>query len=93
MVIGHNGRVRGDVCAEHVVVGGSIQGHIVASRQLEILSGGKVRGDIKTPKLLIEEGALFEGNCAMGEKAEGGGGPAEGHAPEHRREPVKAARS
>jgi cytoskeletal protein CcmA (bactofilin family) len=93
VVIGHNGRVRGDVCAEHVVVGGSIQGHIVASRQLEILSGGKVRGDIKTPKLLIEEGALFEGNCAMGEKAEGGGGPAEGPAPEHRREPVKAARS
>jgi cytoskeletal protein CcmA (bactofilin family) len=66
VVVGRNGRVKGDVCAEHVVVGGVIEGEVVASRQLEIISGGRVNGDIRTGKLLIEEGAVFEGHCAMG---------------------------
>jgi len=69
VVIGRNGRVKGDVCAEHVVVSGSVEGDIVAHVELEINAGGKVMGDVRTAKIIIEEGAVFEGNCAMGEKA------------------------
>lgn len=65
VVVGRNGRVQGDVSAEEVIVGGSIVGEVVAVRKLEIRSGGKVCGNIRTAKLLIEEGAVFEGNSVM----------------------------
>lgn len=69
VTIGSNGRIQGDVCAEIVTVSGTILGAVVASKQLEIKESGKVVGDIRTGKLLIEEGAVFEGNCVMGDAA------------------------
>lgn len=65
VVIGPTGRVRGNVCAEIVVVGGQVSGDIVASAGLEIKASGRVSGNLRTPKLLIEEGAGFDGACAM----------------------------
>ncbi|HBL18310.1 MAG TPA: hypothetical protein DD417_16545 [Elusimicrobia bacterium] len=71
VIIGHGGRVKGDVCAEHVVVGGSVEGDIIAATQLELIAGGRIIGDIRTPKLLIEDGATFEGACLMHTGKEG----------------------
>ncbi|MDE2292217.1 MAG: polymer-forming cytoskeletal protein [Elusimicrobia bacterium] len=67
VVVGATGRVRGDVSAEHVVVAGSINGEVVATAQLELKSGGRLVGNIRTPKLTIDEGAVFDGRCAMAE--------------------------
>lgn len=69
VVIGPSGRVRGDVCAEHVVVAGSVTGEVAASSQLELKVGGRLVGNIRTPKLTIDDGAIFEGRCAMAEAA------------------------
>ena len=66
LVVGAGGRVEGDVSAEAVVVGGEVRGNINASVQLEILSTGRVHGDIRTPRLMVEEGAIFNGRCEMG---------------------------
>lgn len=71
ITVGSNGRVKGDICAELVTVSGTVEGSIVATKQLEIKDGGKVHGNIRIAKLLIEEGAIFEGNCIMGEVEEG----------------------
>jgi cytoskeletal protein CcmA (bactofilin family) len=65
VVIGPTGRVRGNVCAEIVVVGGQVAGDVVASQGLEIKASGRVSGNLRTPKLLIEEGATFDGSCSM----------------------------
>lgn len=65
VVIGPSGRVRGNVCAEIVVVGGQVAGDVVAAAGLEIKAGGSVAGNLRTPKLLIEEGAAFDGSCSM----------------------------
>lgn len=67
VIVGKGGKVRGDVCAEVVVNGGEITGDVVASEHLELKSGGRISGDIRTPRLLIEEGAVFDGHCAMSE--------------------------
>ncbi|MBI4424106.1 MAG: polymer-forming cytoskeletal protein [Elusimicrobia bacterium] len=67
VVIGGTGRVQGNVCAEVVVVGGQITGDIVASSGLEIKDGGRVSGNIRTTKLFIEQGAIFDGTCTMSE--------------------------
>jgi len=73
VTVGTDGRIQGDVCAEVVTVSGTVEGSIVAHKQLEIKEGGKVTGNIRTGTLLIEEGAVFEGNCVMkGSEADGG---------------------
>ena len=67
VVIGRGGKVRGDVCADRLEVAGEVRGDVVCSSYLEIKAGGKVIGNIRAPKLLMEDGAVFEGHCAMSE--------------------------
>jgi cytoskeletal protein CcmA (bactofilin family) len=48
-----------------IVIGGTVQGNIEASEKLEMLATGKVIGNIKTAKLKIADGVVFEGKCEM----------------------------
>jgi cytoskeletal protein CcmA (bactofilin family) len=48
-----------------VVVGGTVKGNIEAAEKLEMLSTGKVYGNIRTAKLKIADGVVFEGKCEM----------------------------
>lgn len=65
IIIGEKGRVKGDICAENVVIAGSVTGNVAAVNQIELLSQGRLEGDLRTPRLSIEEGATFEGRAAM----------------------------
>jgi cytoskeletal protein CcmA (bactofilin family) len=64
--VGAKGRVVGNLAAETVVIAGEVVGDIVASRSLEILSTGRLTGDVRTPKLKIDDGATYDGSCSMG---------------------------
>ncbi|MBI4348648.1 MAG: polymer-forming cytoskeletal protein [Elusimicrobia bacterium] len=75
VVIGPNGKVRGNVCAERVVVGGQVAGDVVAASILEIKATGRVTGNLRTPRLLIEEGASFDGSCSMSEGGKSSAAP------------------
>ncbi len=70
VVIGEDGKVKGDVTAQTVVVGGKISGNIIASASIEMLPHSQVKGDINAPQLYIAEGAVFEGNCVMNKRQE-----------------------
>ena len=48
-----------------VVVGGTVRGNIEATEKLEMLASGKVYGNIRTAKLKIADGVVFEGKCEM----------------------------
>lgn len=48
-----------------IVVGGTVKGNIEATEKLEMLSTGKVYGNIRTAKLKIADGVVFEGKCEM----------------------------
>ena len=48
-----------------IVVGGTVKGNIEATEKLEMLSTGKVYGNIRTGKLKIADGVVFEGKCEM----------------------------
>lgn len=65
VVIGEYGVVLGDVTATNVTVAGKIKGNISANDSLELLPKGQILGDIRTAKLMISDGASFEGNCQM----------------------------
>lgn len=66
LIVGADAKVQADVEAGEVVVSGDVQGNLSASKRLELRSPGKLRGNIHSPRLMIEEGVFFEGNCKMG---------------------------
>jgi cytoskeletal protein CcmA (bactofilin family) len=65
LVIGKDGRVKAEIKVKSAVVGGTIIGNIDAKEKVELQAGSRVEGDIKTTRLVIDEGVFFEGNCKM----------------------------
>lgn len=67
--IGSGGDIDGNVSAKNVTIGGKIKGTVVAQEKLVFESKAVVRGDIHAAKLVIDEGALFDGKCVMSPEA------------------------
>jgi cytoskeletal protein CcmA (bactofilin family) len=65
LTIGESAVVAAQIKADSVIVAGKVSGDIVAIRRIEIRPSAKVMGNITAPSLVINEGALFEGHCAM----------------------------
>jgi len=65
VVVGLGGRIEADIIAESAVIGGEVKGNITARDRLEIVSKGKVHGDITTAHLVIQDGVIFEGSSHM----------------------------
>ena len=67
VVVANDGIVEGDIKADHIVVGGTVNGNIVGREKVEVLTTGKLHGDISTKLcgLVINEGAIYEGACEM----------------------------
>lgn len=61
LTIGMAGRLRGDVLAAEVVALGTIDGNIDARQSFVLSASARMTGDIRTPSLKIEQGALFKG--------------------------------
>lgn len=69
LIIGKTGNVEGKIGIGSVVIHGEVSGDISARQKIVINSPASVQGDIVAPSLIIEEGAVFEGNCSMGKTA------------------------
>jgi cytoskeletal protein CcmA (bactofilin family) len=65
LVIGTNGRVDANIEVAVATIHGTVNGDIVATQRLELGRSAKVSGNIQTPSLMIEQGAIFEGSCKM----------------------------
>lgn len=63
--IGASGLVDANVRVATAAVNGTVNGDIFATERIEIGRTGKVVGNIQTPSLVIEQGAILEGNCTM----------------------------
>jgi cytoskeletal protein CcmA (bactofilin family) len=62
LTIGPNGKVHAGIKAREVVALGSIQGNVEASERIDIRKDAKLVGDIKTARIVIEDGAYFKGS-------------------------------
>jgi len=62
LTIGPNGTVHASVKAREVVALGTIQGNVEATDKIEIRKDAKLVGDIKTARIIIEDGAYFKGS-------------------------------
>jgi cytoskeletal protein CcmA (bactofilin family) len=65
LVIGEGAVVKANINAKVVIVSGTVYGNIEAREKLEIQSNGRVYGNIRTSKLKIADGVIFEGSCEM----------------------------
>ncbi len=66
LLVGQAGVVEADVEAENINIGGTVTGNLSAQNKVEIVSSGKMVGDIKAPRVIVAEGAHFKGNVDMG---------------------------
>lgn len=70
IVVGPQAKVAADLIAENVSVSGAVTGSIKASGRLEILSTGKVWGNVDVGSFLLDEEGFFRGNLAMKDEPE-----------------------
>jgi cytoskeletal protein CcmA (bactofilin family) len=68
LIVGESAHIEGDLHVGRIAISGTVIGKIVADQRVEIHRNGKVYSDIETPALVIEEGAIFQGNCLMGDR-------------------------
>jgi cytoskeletal protein CcmA (bactofilin family) len=71
LVIENGAVVTANIKVGSIVIGGVVRGNIEASEKLEMLNTGQVFGNIRTAKLKIADGVVFEGKCEMIKGPEG----------------------
>jgi cytoskeletal protein CcmA (bactofilin family) len=65
VIIGEKAFLMGSATARGIIVGGKVEGNLMAKEVVEIKSKGQVTGDIFTSKLTIVDGGIFEGRSSM----------------------------
>lgn len=65
VTVGKSGKVKGDISCEICYICGEVKGNITALDHIEALAGSRVDGDMRSPRIMLEEGAVFNGNCSM----------------------------
>jgi cytoskeletal protein CcmA (bactofilin family) len=65
IMIGESAVVTGPIKAASVIVAGKVSGDITASQRIELRSSAKVLGNLTSQAMIVHEGAVFEGHCAM----------------------------
>ena len=65
LIIGTNGQVDANIAVAAAMINGSVNGDVVASEKLQLGRTARVIGNIQSPRLIIEEGAILEGGCNM----------------------------
>ena len=65
LLVGTNGQVDADIEVAVATINGTVNGDIIATERLEMGRAARINGNIQTPSLMIEQGAIFEGSCRM----------------------------
>lgn len=65
LIVGTNGQVDANVAVSAAMINGNVNGDIVATERIQLGRTAKVIGNVQTPRLIIEDGAVFEGSCSM----------------------------
>ncbi len=71
LVIGDKAYIKGNATATSIIIGGTIEGNILAKGMVDIKKKGRVKGDIITSKLTIVDGGIVDGRISMQTEGEG----------------------
>jgi cytoskeletal protein CcmA (bactofilin family) len=65
VTVGPNGRVKANITAKNLTIGGTLDGNVHASERTELRKTAVVNGDVQTRRIAIEEGAYFKGKLEI----------------------------
>lgn len=65
LIVGNNGQLDANISVGIAQINGTVNGDISATDKIQLGRTARVVGNIATPKLIIEDGAIFEGGCTM----------------------------
>ncbi len=63
LIIGESALIHADIHASCVLVSGEVYGNTVADERIEVLTPARIYGDIHSPEIILDAGAVFEGKC------------------------------
>ncbi len=65
LIVGTNGQVDANVSVAVATINGTVNGDIQATEKIQLGRTAKVIGNVQTPRLIVEDGAVLEGGCTM----------------------------
>jgi cytoskeletal protein CcmA (bactofilin family) len=65
LLVGKTGKLKGKVKAEYVIIEGEVEGKVVANEKVELRDGGKYKGEILAPSVMISDNSFFDGIVQM----------------------------
>ena len=65
LIVGTNGQVDANIAVAVATINGAVNGDIIATERIQLGRTARVMGNVSTPKLMVEDGAIFEGGCTM----------------------------
>ena len=65
LIVGEGARVKAEIAVDTVMVQGDVIGNIRAKTGVELHAPGRLRGNMQTAGLVVQKGAVFDGNCVM----------------------------
>ena len=88
LIVGPNGNVRAQIKARTITVQGRLEGNVHAGERIEIRKTGSLEGDLVTPRIVIEDGAVFRGSIDILKPGAVPQRPAPSHKPMPERAPI-----
>jgi len=70
VIVGKEGRVKGEINAKDILIAGAVRGQVIAENKVYLEAKSIIEGDVKASRLVMDEGASFDGQCTM--KSDGG---------------------
>jgi cytoskeletal protein CcmA (bactofilin family) len=68
LIVGETGRIEGELHVGITIIQGEVVGNVYGKERVELHHPGRMIGNITAPVVIMDEGAIFEGNCKMKEK-------------------------
>ena len=66
LTIGEGAEVRAKISGQLVIIHGRVEGNVTGTEKIELVAPARLHGNISTPRLIIAEGVVFDGDCSMG---------------------------
>ncbi len=70
LIVGETGRIEGELHVGITIIQGEMVGNVYGKERVELHHPGRMIGNITAPVVIMDEGAVFEGNCKMKKKEE-----------------------
>lgn len=74
LTIGEGAEVRAKMSGQVIMIRGKVEGNVTAKEKVELAAPARLIGNVDSPRLVVTEGVVFDGDCSMGVAKQKSGG-------------------